>query len=164
MRSSDFQANSLYRFVRRFGVRFQLRPTCLAVDEQDAEAGFELELYGSHAPEWNHADHSCAVCRTMLVGLLAIADRVLPPDRSSETSCRSTTRYVASAYAAEMKVEKTVSCRRLLSLATDSWALHIVEHTRDALIELGCREIRQEPASTHLQAHIKESLQALTSA
>lgn len=159
MRRNDFQTSGFYRLVRRFRVRFRVRPIWLAVDEQSAEAGFVLELYGSHDVAWNHEDHSCAICRTMLVALLAIADRVLTTNHASETNSQSTTRYVASPDAAEMKVEKTVTYRRSLCLANDGWALQIVEQTCDALHGFGCREIRQEPDSTDTQAHFTERLE-----
>ena len=160
MRSTDLETRGLSRVVRRFRMRFQIRPAFLSANKGSAEARFDLELYGFHGKPWNHPDHSCTICRNMLVALLAVADRVLPTDRNFGINCESTTRYVAPPAVAEMKVEKTVICRRPLSQASDAWALQIVEHTRDALVELGCGEIRQGSVAVHLRAHIDDGLKA----
>ena len=77
--ATDIQ--TLKELAQRYRVRWEVWPAYTMLNGRRLQIGFELELSGTHEPGVEHATPGCEHCRRVFLGLIEIADWILPREK-----------------------------------------------------------------------------------
>lgn len=146
MAVAQVESWSLGVVVRNHRVGFRLLPLDIRVVGREVEVGFALELLGTHEPRGRTCTPACRDCRRVLLGLLEVADWVLPLGRNSTDGANKgyekLTRYVsAGGGQPEVLLLIRIVHRRRFEDANDGWGLQFLEEARHFLLDAGCRQL-----------------------
>ena len=150
-------ANGLVVALREIVEHFQIEWEVTAYQGMDspesAEAGFVLELMGTHEPASHDPGRKCVHCSNLMLGLRIVGDWLFPPQgKCSFCEVLACSNFVRG----DQQDQRNASSTRRLSLVSQrgTWcqlgACHIwcMTKTRERLSVIGAVERKRKQAST----------------
>lgn len=83
--TTEISVPQLRELVTRYRVCWEVWPECIWAEQKRRQIGYQLELYGTHEPGFEHATPVCQACQRLYVALRAMAEWILPKEKRPST-------------------------------------------------------------------------------